>query len=234
MVFGDLPRLSHANRDRTSRLAKASRIDQILRHIGVDLRSADVLEIGTGAGIIAGYFVKRARTLMSVDIVDERIDDSFAFMKVESELLPFSANSFDVLISNHVVEHVLDQPVHLAEIERVLRPGGLCYLATPNRLWPMEPHFGLPLLAWLPSQHLQDRYVRLCGKGDRYDARLLTFSDLRRLSGLSNLALEEVGFDVARLRVLQKTGINLSWTRGAWVFARWLAPSLVVILRKAY
>ena len=143
-------KLSHAALEPDGRRRKAARIEQLLLGSGIDLATARLLDIGTGSGTIASYFRPYVAALKSVDVVDERTDTDFDFRLVESEVLPFEDNSFDVAISNHVIEHVDDPKLHLDQISRVLKPGGVCYMATPNRLWPMEPHFHLPFLAWLP------------------------------------------------------------------------------------
>jgi SAM-dependent methyltransferase len=48
--------------------------------------------------------------------------------------LPLRADTVDVLVSLQTVEHVWDQPRFVAECARVLRPGGVLVLSTPNRL----------------------------------------------------------------------------------------------------
>jgi SAM-dependent methyltransferase len=54
--------------------------------------------------------------------------------------LPFAAAAFDVVLSYETLEHVPDPAAFVAELARVLRPGGTLVLTTPNRLW--EPvHF---------------------------------------------------------------------------------------------
>lgn len=47
--------------------------------------------------------------------------------------LPFAADSFDFIFYHHVIEHVSDPTGSLRELARVLRPGGLIYIGTPNR-----------------------------------------------------------------------------------------------------
>lgn len=51
--------------------------------------------------------------------------------KVDMLGMPFSAASFDWVIANHVLEHVADDMKALAEVVRVLKPGGMAVLQTP-------------------------------------------------------------------------------------------------------
>ena len=73
----------------------------------------------------------------------------------------------------------------------------MCYLAAPNRYALLEPHFRLPLLSWL-SPTLRDRYVRIAGKGERYDVQPVTNALLRALVTEYGLKIWEVSEDVAR------------------------------------
>jgi SAM-dependent methyltransferase len=54
----------------------------------------------------------------------------FAFERVDAQAIPFADASFDMVIANHMLYHVPDRPQALAEIRRVLRPGGRFYTAT--------------------------------------------------------------------------------------------------------
>lgn len=132
------------------REAKAEKIVAILAAAGRSLKPADrLLDLGCGSGEIAGYLAEHCQVTCA-DRVDQRIAGTqLPFQRSESPL-PFTDGSFDVVISNHVIEHTQDPHDHLSEIRRVLRAGGVAYLATPNRLWPWEVHARLPLLHYLP------------------------------------------------------------------------------------
>jgi SAM-dependent methyltransferase len=77
------------------------------------------------------------------------------------EQLPYPSNSFDVVLSNEVIEHVQDDRQALAEMARVLKPGGRLILFCPNRwyfvethgiYWRGRYHFGnIPLVNYLPD-----------------------------------------------------------------------------------
>jgi 2-polyprenyl-3-methyl-5-hydroxy-6-metoxy-1,4-benzoquinol methylase len=135
-------------------------IDAILsRARGRNIEGLDVLDIGCGNGGISRFF-SRGNRVTGVDVADRGAGraagaggpGSFTFVLVPSEVLPFDAACFDVVISHHVIEHVQNQGQHLAEIWRVLRPGGICYLATPNKSSPiMRGHVGNPQVLRYPQ-----------------------------------------------------------------------------------
>lgn len=221
-----LPRASHANSDRSLREGKARRIEGVLRSHAGDIAALDMLDVGTGAGYIASYFGVRTRSLVSVDIVDERACHDFDFVKISSEELPLGDESVDIVLSNHVIEHVDDQLVHLREIRRVLRPKGIGYLATPNRFALIEPHFRLPLLSWLPGS-LRDKYVRVTGKGPRYDVTPVTYESLRRLADQAGLSVHDQSLSMARDALRSRLGL----TPPVLGPMRALLPSFVVLLK---
>lgn len=132
------------------RTPKAMLIDAVLsRSLGADVRGFDLLDIGCGNGDIARFFARQGNHVIGVDVQDRRQNrsDGFSFMLVESEALPFAEASFDLVVSHHVIEHVTSHRRHLDEIRRVLRSGGVCYLATPNKSSPiMRGHVGNPMV----------------------------------------------------------------------------------------
>ena len=69
---------------------------------------------------------------------------------VTDENIPFPDGTFDVVITNQVLEHVPDAGLHLREIRRVLPDDGVVYLATPNKWWLTDPHYKMPFISWLP------------------------------------------------------------------------------------
>jgi SAM-dependent methyltransferase len=56
------------------------------------------------------------------------------------EALPFPDNSFDLILSHEVLEHVQDDTMVISEIVRTLSPGGRLVLFCPNRGYPFETH----------------------------------------------------------------------------------------------
>ena len=128
-----------------NRLPKAKMIEAILQDfLNKPVKGFRVLDIGCGNGGISEYF-SRNNNQYAADITDMRNnkDSGFNFSLVNSEKLPFPDGFFDIILSHHVIEHVENQDLHLDEIKRVLKPIGICYLATPNKSSPiMEGHVG--------------------------------------------------------------------------------------------
>jgi len=102
------------------------------------------------------------------------------FQIVDSQQLPYKPNTFDIVICNHILEHVSSKIKVLSEIERVLKKDGLGYIANGNKLWPIEPHYKLRFLSWLPSS-LSNRYVRIRGINSYDDISLPTYWELEYL-----------------------------------------------------
>ncbi len=124
-------------------------IDAVLSDFrGAPVTGLTTLDIGCGNGGISDHFAS-TNNHFAVDVADQRRTtcNEFTFKLVTDEELPFEGNFFDVVISNHVIEHVPHQSRHLREIHRVLKPPGCVYLATPNRSSPiMEGHIGNALV----------------------------------------------------------------------------------------
>ncbi len=75
--------------------------------------------------------------------------------------IPFSDRSFDVVVNNQVMEHVEDIERTLAEIHRVLRPGGLVLSLFPDRSVWREGHCGVAFLHWFPKRSRARYYYAL-------------------------------------------------------------------------
>jgi SAM-dependent methyltransferase len=72
-------------------------------------------------------------------------------LKITNNRVEFSDNFFDLILSNQVFEHVEDMDAALAEIFRILKPGGLFLCLFPSKdVW-REGHCGVPFLHWFPK-----------------------------------------------------------------------------------
>ena len=196
-------RQPHAVLDLPSRSWKAEKIARLL---GLSTRKQPIrlLEIGTGSGGIAHWFAHHPQLrceVVAVDVCDNRqLHEGYAFQQVEGVDLPFEEASFDVVISNHVIEHVGDaqaQARHLSEIRRVMKPDGVGYLAVPNRWMLTEPHYRLKLLSWWPHGW-RTPYLKLMGKGDFYDCEPLEMRQLERMLDAADFRHRNLCIDALR------------------------------------
>ncbi len=118
-------------------LESANFVDQ------ADVTDRTILDIGCGYGWFELNFLSRgARKITGIEITEEDLktakanvtDDRVSFALGSAIELPFENESFDTVVSWEVIEHIPKNTEHqmLAEISRVLRPNGTCYISTPN------------------------------------------------------------------------------------------------------
>lgn len=187
--------ISHASLNGDVRTKKAQKLISILSSF-IDLGHCDILDIGTGSGHIAHELGHVGKTVVSVNLTDERVvKDGYRFIQIKDEKLPFEDKAFDVVISNHVIEHIPNQRLHIHEIFRVLRKEGILYLATPNKYALIEPHFMMPFLSWLPRRFASG-YLR-CLKNQTWDVYPLSFSGIKKLVS-SEFVFNDMSIEVVK------------------------------------
>jgi 2-polyprenyl-3-methyl-5-hydroxy-6-metoxy-1,4-benzoquinol methylase len=139
---------------------------------------------------------------------------------------------FDIVFTNHVVEHIEDQRSHLQEIHRVLKPGAVCYLATPNRNYPIEPHYKIPLIHYLPHG-LFHGVLRLLG---RYKEDLFLLSHQQMLKLFSSHGFKVTEYTGRVLKDPERFHLGFTPTRyiPAFLvgFIERISPTNIFILRK--
>ena len=102
-----------------------------------------VLDLGSGAGtdsLVAALMVGPQGSVAGIDMTPEMIEkaragaavlglENVSFVEGEAEALPFPDASFDVVISNGVIDLIPDKDAVFAELHRVLAPGGRLQIA---------------------------------------------------------------------------------------------------------
>ncbi|GAA4063254.1 class I SAM-dependent methyltransferase [Nonomuraea soli] len=173
--------------DEGKRRRKAAKIIAVLEHFRGPLGGLTVGDVGCSAGFIADELSKVSGHTFGVDIdvpglrrAADRFGATVAFVCGDGTALPFPDNSVDVLVFNHIYEHVVDPDAVVADMHRVLKDDGVLYLGLGNKLGIMEPHYKLPFLSYLPEK-AADRYVRAFGRADHYYERFRTRRGLRRM-----------------------------------------------------
>jgi len=166
-------------KDHQKRIVKAERILSIIAKEHVQPATLTCLEIGTGSGVMSRVFAGAFKQFTSVDVNDLRLskDDTIDFRLLSGDSLPFADESFDVIISAHVLQYIESKEEHLAETSRVLKPGGIVYFSTSNKYALIEPHFNLPLLGYLPRP-LASKSLQLFGRADVYRMHSQSYGSL--------------------------------------------------------
>lgn len=100
-------------------------------------KTSKILDIATGKG----YLVKELNLMGFKNVSAADIDlKNFAFNKKQFSLkqvdanckLPYKPNYFDVVISSETIEHLKNPRDFMGEVFRILKPGGVFILTTPN------------------------------------------------------------------------------------------------------
>jgi 2-polyprenyl-3-methyl-5-hydroxy-6-metoxy-1,4-benzoquinol methylase len=233
--------------DPAGRAARARRIVALLRDCaGVSLDGKRVLDVGCSAGLMTREIAAGARFTVGLEIAADALAyaaahhsrrDQLAFIRGSAERLPFPTAAFDVVICNHVYEHVADVHALLAEIERVLRPGGVCWFAAGHTFQLVEPHHRLPLRAAMPRSWAS-AVMRLLGRGGSYDERFVPpwrLRSLLRVIGTPRLASAAALRDPERYELatgLLRYGFTRRLIRRCAVPVAWLAPTHLWIVEK--
>jgi SAM-dependent methyltransferase len=103
-----------------------------------------------------------------------------AYVEGDACALPFPDQSFDVVFSNAVIEHVGDVERQGLFVAEALRVGRRVFVTTPNRWFPVELHTHLPLVHWLPESAAH-RVYDLVRKPWAKENHLLGPGELERL-----------------------------------------------------
>jgi 2-polyprenyl-6-hydroxyphenyl methylase / 3-demethylubiquinone-9 3-methyltransferase len=98
---------------------------------------AVLLDAGCGAGLLAPHVQRLGYRHVGVDVRRSGLEQSAARgvtpLTGDVTALPLAARSVDVVVAGEILEHVTDLPGTVAELSRVLRPGGLVVLDTVNQ-----------------------------------------------------------------------------------------------------
>ncbi len=173
-------------------------------------KTVEILDIG---GTLAFWTVLDFKYLDQVHItllnleevpIEERWQKVFKSVAGDAaDLSGYTDNSFDLAFSNSVIEHVGDydrQERMVSEMSRVARHR---YIQTPNKYFPIEPHYGFPLFQFFPLwlkmymvQHYDMRYKKAENEKEAYEIageiRLLSIGELRRLFPRTHIYCEKI------------------------------------------
>ncbi len=151
-----------------------------------DVRGKRILDIGCGWGFLARKFAADGAKVLCLDISaltmklarGEAVKQKLAmeFIRSRAEKQPLEC-AFDIVMATDVLEHVEDLPAVIAEIARVLRPGGIFGFVTVNRNW----------LARFIYITMGERLMGLLPRGTHRYSKFIKPSELQNLLSVHDL-----------------------------------------------
>jgi SAM-dependent methyltransferase len=120
----------------------------LIRTAGGPIRGKRIIDCGCGAGEYARALSERGADTVGIEFQKAKLLEATAdgssrpisLSVADIQHIPFRDGSFDLALVNEVLEHVPDDLQGLREVKRVLKPGGLLIVFSPNRLYPFETH----------------------------------------------------------------------------------------------
>lgn len=157
------------------------RLDLMARLV-VEAAPSSVLDIGCGTGLLLKRLAAlHPATYVGVDAAPSHPTSGWTYRSADfTQGLPAADGEFDLVVAGEVIEHVPDPDALLAEIRRVLAPGGTLVISTPNLVcWAnrvLVPLGVQPLFTETSSQVALGRRLRALGQGNEVQGHLKVFT----------------------------------------------------------
>lgn len=154
--------------------------EKVSGHFDRDIKATDafaglrILDIGCGGGLLCEPMARLGADISGVDASATNINVAslhaeqsgltIDYRATTAEALSAEGETYDIILNMEVVEHVADVPLFLSECSKMLRPGGLMFVATINRTmkaWGLAIIGAEHILRWLPKgTHQYEKLVR--------------------------------------------------------------------------
>lgn len=135
---------------------------ELRKNLGETTQGLDVVDIGCGAGTQTIMWAEAGHRISGIDISAPLIDVArrrasevgvaVNFLVGSANVLDLPDSSADVVLVPELLEHLVDWETCVDEAARILRPGGVIYISTTNRLCPVQQEFTLPAYSWYPPR----------------------------------------------------------------------------------
>lgn len=171
--------------DDLRRQHKGLKVASILQEALAGKALNTVLDVGCSSAILLDVVLEQIQSNLAigVDLDSASLPKASPsrFCVVGNALaLPLADETVDLVLCNHTYEHVPDPKKLFAEITRVLKSDGLVYFGAMNFRWPIEPHYKIPFLHWLPK-FLSSWILKRLGHEIGYLEQPLGLTQLRKL-----------------------------------------------------
>ena len=200
--------------------------EHVLAHFGRDgsqmrpFEGLRLLDIGCGGGLLCEPMARLGATVVGADAGEKNVKIAalhagqsgldIDYRATTSEALAEAGEQFDVVLNMEVVEHVADVPLYLESCCRLVKPGGLMFVATINRTaraYALAIVGAERVLGWLP-------------KGTHHYEKLVTPEEITSITGRNGM------------RVIDKAGVTFNPLKNEWGRSRDMAVNYMLLLEK--
>ena len=145
------------------------------------------LDIGCGGGILSEAIARLGGEVLGIDMLEKNVGIARTHAEISGlsiqyrcatvEELCLEDHAFDVVLNMEVVEHVLNPELFLQSASKLVRPGGMMFVATLNRTW----------LSYLSAILAAERILKILPKGTHQWAKFQRPGDILSILGACGL-----------------------------------------------
>jgi SAM-dependent methyltransferase len=166
-------------------------------------KGAAIIEFGAVPLLLTASLTRLGYSVRSIDIAADRFSRSIKDLNldvvscdIETEKLPFHDSQFDVALFNELFEHLRINPIFtMREVHRILKPGGLLFLSTPNlRSLAGLANFLLKNRCYSCESDPYDEFSKLEGLGHMGHVREYTTREITEFLGRIGFEVREIVF----------------------------------------
>jgi len=231
--------------DFNRRLIKAKKIASVISDFTkINPDTCIFLDIGCSAGINTVYFGTLVKESVGIEFDSEAVkignaqkNKNVTLLIGDAIHLPFKDEIFEVVICNHIYEHVPDAQILMDEVYRILKPGGICYFGATNRFCFIEPHYQLPFLSWLPKP-IANCYLSVLHRKTPYYENLRSYYGIRAL--FSGFSVKEYTVEIIRNPdrfnagdIVKEGSIFRYIPKVIWIVLMPIIPTYIFVLSKS-
>lgn len=170
-----------------------------------DLNNIKIIEMGCGVGWQTVELARYCPNVVGIDTSENTLNLAKSYSKIENVTVThkkcdacttgYQDKYFDVAIASHLLEHSQSHEGPIKEAKRILKPDGIFFIASPNWLWPIEPHFELPFLHWVPKK-IANKYVHRFKRATDYSevTKIPNYFEITQLLKKHGFSTEDISY----------------------------------------